>query len=93
MKQEDAILDWLRQGHSLSPLEALQRFQCLRLGARVFDLRRKGHAIVSRTERQGRKAWSVYMLNAAQRDATCEAIATGSISAPAAAAPLASEGA
>lgn len=78
MKQEDAILDWLRQGHSLSPLEAMQRFQCLRLGARVFDLRRKGHAIVSRTERQGRKAWSVYMLNAAP---------------PAAAAPLASEGA
>ena len=45
MTQEEAILDYLRRGNTLTPLEALKLFNCLRLGARIWDLRQKGHAI------------------------------------------------
>lgn len=45
--QNAEILRWLRQGHGLTPLEALERFGCNRLAARVADLKAAGHAIVS----------------------------------------------
>ena len=43
--QEGRILLWLRSGCVLTPLEALQRFGCFRLGARIYDLRRAGYKI------------------------------------------------
>ena len=33
--QKDRILDYLMEGHSLTPLEALNLFGCFRLGART----------------------------------------------------------
>lgn len=30
--QNDAIADFLKSGHSITPLEALNKFNCLRLG-------------------------------------------------------------
>ena len=45
MKQGEQILKHLRSGKHLTALEALQRFDCLRLAARVKDLRNEGHAI------------------------------------------------
>lgn len=47
MTQEAAILHWLRGGNRITPLEALQRFGTLRLGARIYDLRREGHKIAT----------------------------------------------
>lgn len=44
--QIDAILAWLTAGYSLTPLEALERFQCMRLGARVHELQERGVNIV-----------------------------------------------
>lgn len=46
--QTDLIIDYLKQGNALTPLEALQRFGCFRLGARIWDARRAGHRIESR---------------------------------------------
>lgn len=43
--QNSAILSWLSSGRQLTPAEALQQFGCMRLGARVHELRRAGHAI------------------------------------------------
>lgn len=43
--QERMILEALKNGESLTPLEALKRFGCLRLGARIWDLKRKGHKV------------------------------------------------
>jgi hypothetical protein len=43
--QTAAILRHLRRNSSITPLEALRRYGCLRLGARIWDLRRQGHAI------------------------------------------------
>lgn len=45
--QNGAILTWLRAGHSLTALEALDRFGCNRLAARVADLRAAGHPITA----------------------------------------------
>lgn len=45
--QADSILAYLKRGHSITPLEALERFGCMRLGARVWELKRRGIEIVS----------------------------------------------
>ena len=37
--QADAIKDYLLQGHSITPLDALEMFGCFRLGARIADLK------------------------------------------------------
>lgn len=47
--QSRAILDALRAGQALTPLDALERFQCFRLAARVHDLRRQGFPILEET--------------------------------------------
>lgn len=45
--QNTAVLAWLKRGRTLTALEALRRFGCLRLAARCHDLTRAGHPIVS----------------------------------------------
>lgn len=40
-----AILRYMRQGHTITGLEALNLFGCFRLPARIADLRDKGHVI------------------------------------------------
>lgn len=42
MSQEKVILSALKRREFLTPLEALKRYGCLRLAARVKDLRDKG---------------------------------------------------
>lgn len=43
--QCDMIADWLQQGFSLTSLEALNRFGCMRLASRICDLRERGMQI------------------------------------------------
>ena len=45
--QESKILKFLSQGHALTPLTALQKFQTLRLSGRIFALRQQGYQITS----------------------------------------------
>ena len=45
LTQSADILRWLRKGRSITPLLALRRFNCFRLGARIYDLREAGHDI------------------------------------------------
>jgi hypothetical protein len=45
--QADQILNHLRSGKHITPLEALNRFGCFRLGARIWDLKKAGHEIES----------------------------------------------
>lgn len=47
MTQAEQILAHLETGASITPLEALNEYGCFRLGARIFDLKKDGHAIVS----------------------------------------------
>ena len=45
--QTDLILEWMKEGNSITPLEALNRFRCFRLGARIADIKKKGYIVYS----------------------------------------------
>lgn len=57
------ILAALRRGEHLSPLDALSRFGCNRLAARIHDLKRDGVPVESRMETgENGKRWKLYWL-------------------------------
>ena len=60
--QNRAILNYLESGGSLSPIEALNKFQCFRLAARIRDLRKAGHDIQTKTVKEAGKKYAVYSL-------------------------------
>lgn len=41
LSQEKKILAHLKSGRSLTALQALNKFQCLRLASRIYDINRK----------------------------------------------------
>lgn len=43
--QEGRILKFLRGGNKITALEALDKFQCMRLGAVIFNLKKKNFKI------------------------------------------------
>ncbi len=43
--QNSQILQHLLDGHSITPIEALEKFGSFRLGARIFELRKQGFMI------------------------------------------------
>ena len=43
--QERKILNYMLRGNKITPLEALQYFNCERLAARIADIRKKGHDV------------------------------------------------
>lgn len=45
--QADLILDWMLAGHAITPLEALNRFGSLRLGARIAEIKARGYLVYS----------------------------------------------
>lgn len=45
MTQTEAILEHMKRYGSITPLEALQEYGCMRLGARIWDLKRAGYRI------------------------------------------------
>lgn len=47
--QNALIRQWLEQGHTITALEALELFGCLRLPSRIHDLKRRGVNITSQT--------------------------------------------
>lgn len=51
MKQTDKILMYMQTEGEITPLDALREFNCMRLAARISDLRKAGHKIGRRIER------------------------------------------
>ena len=47
MTQCEKILDYMKRNGSISPIDALREFGCMRLAARVNDLINKGFSIKS----------------------------------------------
>jgi hypothetical protein len=47
MTQNHQILNYLNQGYTLTPIEALKMFGCFRLSARILDLKISGYDIIS----------------------------------------------
>lgn len=45
--QKESILEYLEEGNSITPLDALSLFGCSRLAARIGDLRKDGWSIQS----------------------------------------------
>lgn len=43
----------LERGERLTPLDALERYGCFRLGARIWDLRKEGMAIARDMVKRG----------------------------------------
>lgn len=62
MTQTDSIYKWLMLGNTLTPLEALGRFGCLRLGARIFELRRQGYKIETKYITKNGKTFAEYRM-------------------------------
>lgn len=60
--QASRILDYMATGKGITPLTALKRFGCLRLGARAYDLKKQGHPIVSRMVRRNGATVAEYRL-------------------------------
>ena len=45
--QTQRILEYMLQGHSITPLDALRLFNSMRLGARIADIKAKGYLVYS----------------------------------------------
>lgn len=62
--QSAMILRDLRRGKRITSLDAMRTYGCMRLGARIFELKRKGIPIKSEriTDRRTRKSFSQYRL-------------------------------
>ena len=43
--QEARILAYMKQGHTITPVEALTMFGCFRLGARIADIKADGYLV------------------------------------------------
>ena len=49
LSQKNAVLQYLNAGYTITPLEALEMFKCMRLAAVIKTLRDDGHNIITRT--------------------------------------------
>lgn len=50
MTQCEKILDYMRVNGSITPLDALREFGCMRLASRITDLKARGYDITSKME-------------------------------------------
>ncbi len=50
MTQCEKILDYMRSNGSITPLDAMREFGCMRLASRINDLKRQGIGITSTIE-------------------------------------------
>ena len=78
MSQNSDIRDYLLvAGNSLTPLEALQRFECISLGQRIYDLKKLGWNFSEEWESHGKKKVKRFkMIGDVAVDATPVAIDT-----------------
>ena len=64
--QTQAIAAHLESGQSITPMQALRKFGCARLAARILDLRKAGYEIetkkVKRRSRGVTKTFARYVL-------------------------------
>lgn len=72
MTQNEIILNHLKDFGSITPLEAMNEYGIMRLGARVYDLKRKGYNIcgemISKKNRYGKTvSFSRYYLQDEKR--------------------------
>jgi len=60
--QEKLILARLQKGKSITQLQALIKFNCLRLSGRIHDLRRRGYNIETKMVEKNGKRYGEYFM-------------------------------
>lgn len=67
--QNQQILAYLKKKRNkgVTAIEALEKFGCFRLAARIRNLRDDGHNIITMTEQSGNKRFARYVLQAEAR--------------------------
>jgi hypothetical protein len=60
--QQDRILALLERGRGITPIQALNKFGCFRLSARIKQLRNQGHAIETKQVSVDGKKFARYSL-------------------------------
>jgi hypothetical protein len=67
MTQCEQILSHLKQGKTLTPIDALNQYGIFRLAARCYDLRVMGHDVLTIRRQNGEKFYAEYMLRTPSR--------------------------
>lgn len=52
----------LLKHNSITPYEALRLFGCMRLAARIWDLKKTGFSVVKHMVRRGEKSFAKYVM-------------------------------
>ena len=61
--QTERILNYLSKNKRITPIEALDKFGCFRLAARISDLRKLGHTIWTDNVTKNGKTFASYSLS------------------------------
>ena len=62
MSQNKQILEYLKKGYRITPIDALNKFNCFRLGARIYDLKAQGYNIEKNLISNNGKRYASYYL-------------------------------
>ena len=62
MTQNQQIKSYLEKGKSITPIQALNKFGCFRLAARISDLRNEGLNIATKIVTKEGKSYASYRL-------------------------------
>lgn len=60
--QQQAILNYLERGNSITPISALKKFGSFRLGARIHNLKQQGYQIERKMITRNGKRFASYKL-------------------------------
>ena len=60
--QENIILDHLKKHKFITSWEAIQEYRITRLSARIYELREKGHNIITKNVSENGKRFAEYSL-------------------------------
>jgi len=56
LTQKDKIIAYIKKYGSITPLDALREFSCMRLATRIFELKEDGYDIVTKIEKSKNKS-------------------------------------
>ena len=56
---------WLMRGYGITPLQALEKWGCMRLSARIEELRKSGYPIVTEMAKLNGKTFARYRMSRA----------------------------
>jgi len=68
MTQNKMVLQHLQTGQSITALDSLRLYGVLRLAARVEELRKDGHTIITQSVKVGNKEFARYTLTRGVKD-------------------------